>query len=84
MALPARLLLCCAAASGLLLGLAAAHEEEDEFVWPPDDLVQPLSLVDFDRAVGNGSTCASFAPPAIRHPAPLTAMRAAMLLQVGG
>ena len=27
----------------------------DEFVWPPDDLVMPLDLKNFDALVGNGS-----------------------------
>ena len=37
---------CCASPSA---------DDEDEFVWPADDLVIPLNLVNFDALVGNGS-----------------------------
>jgi hypothetical protein len=34
---------------------ATAGGDGDEFVWPPDDLVMPLDLKNFDALVGNGS-----------------------------
>jgi hypothetical protein len=34
---------------------ASGPGDDDDFVWPKDDLVLPLDLVNFDRLVGNGS-----------------------------
>ena len=34
---------------------ASGAEDGAEFVWPPDDLVLPLDLKNFDALVGNGS-----------------------------
>ena len=48
-----QLLACsCLLPSGCL---ASSDADDDEFVWPPDDLVMPLDLTNFDALVGNGS-----------------------------
>lgn len=51
-----RLALLLAAASLLITqSVTSAAHDDDEFVWPPDDLVVPLDLKNFDSLVGNGS-----------------------------
>ena len=64
--------------AALLGAVAGSADPNDAFVWPADDLVQPLDLKNFDRLVGNGSAwvvefyapwCAAAASAAACNPA---------------